>query len=1073
MNPIAIAAPLATIAAPAIPAPRTWPLVGNVPSIDPNAPVASLMKLARELGPIFRLTLPTQRMLVLSGRDLVADACDESRFEKHVHGPLQNIRDFAGDGLFTAHAGEENWGKAHRILMPAFSPAAMKNYFDDMLEIADQMFLKWERLGPDVAIDVPDAMTRLTLDTIALCGFGYRFNSFYQGEMHPFVAAMVRGLAEAGRRTKRLPLQTQLMLGTRRQYEADTRFMHEVTDAVVSRRRTLTAAEGSRDLLGLMLEGRDPISGEGLDDANIRNQLVTFLIAGHETTSGLLSFATHFIMANPAVAERAQREVDEVLGNDMPRFDQIPKLVYLDQVLRETLRLYPTAPAIAVHAKADTRLGDRYPMKAGEVALALLPSLHRDPMVWSDPERFSPERFAEPARGALPSHAWLPFGNGMRACIGRSFALQEATLVLAMMLQRFEIARPAPYELVVKETLTLKPEGLLLRARRRPKTAVAAREAEISRPSASLTTGIAIATATTTPAHGVPLLVLFGSNTGSAEAFARRIAGDAAARGYQATVDALDAHAGKLPTAGAIIIVTASYNGEPPDNARRFCDWLATTTPGSLTGVRYAVFGCGNRDWAASYQRVPQTIDERMAAAGATALKARGEADARADFFGDFERWYEPMWPALDAALGATAAASTPAYAVELVPGAVELCNQNRLTSAEVLVNRELCDLSSPFGRSKRHLEIALPPGTSYAAGDYLAILPENHPTLVERAAARFGLKPAQTVVLRSERGALAGLPIDRPITVADLLARHVELGAPATRPALLALAASNPCPPHRRHLESLAADEARMKAEILEPRVSVLDLLERYPSCLPTFAGFLELLPVMRVRQYSISSSPLVDPTRCSLTAAIVEAPAWSGMGRFHGTCSSYLARLRPGDTIAVAVRSPHAAFRPPADNARPIILIAAGTGIAPFRGFIQERSLRRLRGEEAGPTWLFFGCDHPHVDFLYRDELDELAHHGLLEVFSAFHRQPASSDDGEVTFVQHRLWQERSRVAALLDRGAHVYVCGDGLKMAPAVRTTLQRIHCETAGVAQAEGEAWLIELEREDRYAADVFG
>ena len=187
--------------------------------------------------------MPGQTLLVLSGHDLVADACDEGRFEKHVHGALEHIRDFAGDGLFTAHDEEPNWGRAHRLLMPAFGPAAMKNYFEDMLDIADQMLTKWQRLGPEQDIDVPDAMTRLTLDTIALCGFAYRFNSFYQREMHPFVEAMVRALGEAGKRTKRLPLQTQLMFLTQRQYEADTRYMHAVTDEVIARRRASNPAE--------------------------------------------------------------------------------------------------------------------------------------------------------------------------------------------------------------------------------------------------------------------------------------------------------------------------------------------------------------------------------------------------------------------------------------------------------------------------------------------------------------------------------------------------------------------------------------------------------------------------------------------------------------------------------------------------------------------------------------------------------------------------------------------------------------------------------------------------------------
>ena len=136
---------------------------------------------------------------------------------------LQEVRDIGGDGLFSAHTQESNWGKAHRILMPVFGPAALRSMFSSMLDIAEQLLVKWERQGPGQRIDVVDNMTRLTLDTIALCAFDYRFNSFYEKDMHPFVGAMSRALAEAGARSRRLPLQTRLMLITRRQFDEDVR----------------------------------------------------------------------------------------------------------------------------------------------------------------------------------------------------------------------------------------------------------------------------------------------------------------------------------------------------------------------------------------------------------------------------------------------------------------------------------------------------------------------------------------------------------------------------------------------------------------------------------------------------------------------------------------------------------------------------------------------------------------------------------------------------------------------------------------------------------------------------------
>lgn len=1058
-----------------IPQPRPKPLIGNATDVEPATVLQSMLELAKEYGPIYRLEFPGQSLIALSSHALAAEICDETRFHKAVHGPLRQLRPLAGDGLFTAYDEEPNWGKAHRLLMPAFGPAAMRDYFDDMLELADQMLTKWRRFGPDAVIDVPDNMTRLTLDTIALSGFGYRFNSFYRDEMHPFVEAMVGALKEAGARGRRLAAQNWLMRGTRLRFEADIHFMHSVTDALIAARRAMDSSSAPRDLLGLMLSAKDPVTGEGLDDENIRYQLVTFLIAGHETTSGLLSFAIYLLLGNPDALARARDQVDAVIGAGTPRFEDMARLGYIDQVLRETLRLYPTAPAFGVWARQPTTIGGRWSVPADETLLVLLPALHRDPAVWKDPERFDPDRFAPEAHGAIPAHAWMPFGNGARSCIGRAFAMQEATLVLAMVLQRFDIAFAEPYRLMIRETLTLKPADLHIHARPRdPASRVA--------PLSFRTDGVRDGSPPTaaSPGHVMAigpdaptLLALYGSNSGASEAFARRIAGDAAARGYAAEVAPLDGRAGDLPASGTVVVVTASYNGEPPDNARRFARWIADEPPGSLAGLRFAVFGCGNRDWAETYQAVPRALEGALARAGAEAILPRGEADARADFFGDFEAWYASFWGALGAGtdVGGPAAAQGPLYEVEIAPAAIgDFIRRNRLDYVTVLENRELVDMTSPFGRSKRHLEFALPDGAAYAAGDYLAVLPENHPELIARAARRFDLRPDTTVILHSTRGAMAAsLPTGRPVSLHELLGCYVELAQPATRRDIAALADAARCPPDRDALRALADDAERYQPEILEKRVSVLDLLERHPSCAIPFAAFLELLPAMRVRQYSIASSPLARPGGCALTVAVVDGPAWSGIGAFHGLCSSYLARRRAGDRVAAAIRTPNVPFRPPASNATPMVMICAGTGIAPFRGFVEERALRQRAGEPAGEALLFFGCDHPDVDFLYREELAGWRDEGVVTIFPAYFRQP----DGEIIFVQHRLWQERARVRELLARDATIYLCGDGLLMAPAVRQTLARIHQEESGGTEAEAEAWLRGLEREGRFVPDVFG
>lgn len=234
-----------------------------------------------------------------------------------------------------------------------------------------------------------------------------------------------------------------------------------------------------------MLETAHPETGERLTAENIRRQVITFLIAGHETTSGALSFALHYLAQNPDIAARARAEVDRVWGDtDRPAYDQIARLRYVRRVLDESLRLWPTAPAFAREARQDTVLGGVHPMRQGAWALVLTAMLHRDPAVWgADAEAFDPDRFDAKAVRARPAHTFKPFGTGARACIGRQFALHEATLVLGLLLRRYEV-RPEPdYRLRVAERLTLMPEGLRLRLdRRAPVAAVprtpAARAAE-------------------------------------------------------------------------------------------------------------------------------------------------------------------------------------------------------------------------------------------------------------------------------------------------------------------------------------------------------------------------------------------------------------------------------------------------------------------------------------------------------------------------------------------------------------------------------------------------------------------
>ena len=1046
--------------------------MANLLSLDPGAGVFGLVDLASQLGPIFCLEFGPETVFYVSSQELVDEVCDEARFDKKVHGALWRVRDFAADGLFTAKTREDNWGLAHRILMPAFGPAALRDMFDGMVDISEQLLLKWERFGESRLIDVTDDTTRLTLDAIALCSFTHRFNSLYSEQMNPFVDAMVRALIESGTRSMELPHQSQLRVEAFRQYEEDKRLMHEVADQLVQERRRHPLPEGQHDILETMMTATDAQTGERLSDENIRYQLVTFLIAGHETTSGMLTFTIYELLRNPDLVARLRSQVDEVCGNRAPGFADLAKLTLIDRVFKESLRLWPTAPAFTVQAREDTLIGGRYAVRRGQAIVVILPALHRDPHVWGeDADEFNPDRWEFDRASTLPANAWKPFGNGQRSCIGRGFALQEATLFVAMLLQRFDLMPGDPnYQMKLKETLTIKPEGLTMRLRRRATTISPAAQESAAASSASPSAQVAIPAIAA--GSGIPIRVLFGSNAGSSQAFADRIANDARQRGFVSTVEPLDAATGHLSREGAVIIVTSSYEGQAPDNARLFTAWLKELPEGSLEGVRYAVFGCGNTDWARTYQAVPVAIDHNLERAGATRLMPRGEADARGDFFGDFDDWYSDFWGPVGAAFGEADVTPPPSTMLQVDftgTGTDSLLRVTGLDLGTVVANRELVDMTAPGARSKRHVEIALPEGMTYETGDYLSVLPLNPAASVDRALQRFDLTYDARLVIHATNGGHTFLPTDTAVTAGEVLASYVELSMPATRKQIQMLADVAVCPPDREELLRLAGDEVHA-TEILGPRVSALALLERFPACTLAFASFLQMLTPLTPRRYSIASSPRWSPKHAALTVAVLRTPATTGQGTYEGVASTYLANARPGSRVAVEVRPSNVAFAPPKSLATPLVMVCAGSGIAPFRGFLQDRALAaEEQGVTPAPALLFFGCDSPTVDFLYRDELERWAEQGVVDIRPVFSEAPENGH----RFVQDRLWDERAEVVSLVDQGAVFFVCGDGQRMAPAVHDTCAKIYSEATGASADEADAWMTEMEREHgRYVADVF-
>jgi cytochrome P450/NADPH-cytochrome P450 reductase len=220
-----------------IPKPPGHPIIGNLLDLQGDTPLLNLVELAKIHGPIFRLEVAGRSLTVLSSFELVNEVCDDHRFDKILGPGLLQARVIVGDGLFTAWTHEPNWKKAHNILTPSIGSMAIRSYLPEMCDIATQLVDKWSRLNPDEDIDVAADMTRLTLDTIGLCAFSYRFNSFYSKEPHPFVVAMVDALEYATNSLSKLPIQRRFDFRGHRRMREDVSIQNSFVDQLIATRQ--------------------------------------------------------------------------------------------------------------------------------------------------------------------------------------------------------------------------------------------------------------------------------------------------------------------------------------------------------------------------------------------------------------------------------------------------------------------------------------------------------------------------------------------------------------------------------------------------------------------------------------------------------------------------------------------------------------------------------------------------------------------------------------------------------------------------------------------------------------------
>ena len=557
----------------------------------------------------------------------------------------------------------------------------------------------------------------------------------------------------------------------------------------------------------------------------------------------------------------------------------------------------------------------------------------------------------------------------------------------------------------------------------------------------ALTGGVAAA-----PAAGdaAPLTILYGSQTGNAKGVASKLKEQAESRGLTAKlVNMADYKPTALKKEKFITVVVSTYGeGEPPEDAESLHEFLTTKKAPKLDGVKVAVIGLGD----SSYEFFCQTakdFEERFNKLGAETIFQRADLDV--DYDDEAAKWIDGALDAFEPDLKAQQQASGGQVVAmpfgAAAPAASQYTKQNPF-AAELSVVQKITGRDST--KDVRHVEISLEGSDiTYAPGDSLGVYFLNDEALVDEVLVLTQIDASSTVKLGDEE-----------LSIRDALIEKLELTQ--SYPGFVekyATATGNP------ELLKLVEDKAAMR-EYIEPR-QIFDIIRQNPAQLEA-QTLVDCLRKLQARLYSIASSQAEVEDEVHLTVGLVEFDAF---GSEHlGGCSGYLAR-RAEEGCKVKVFSEHNDnFRLPANDETPIIMVGPGTGIAPFRAFLQERDAR----EASGKNWLFFGNPHFTQDFLYQVEIQGYLKSGLLtKVDVAFSR-----DQAEKVYVQDKLRKNSQEVFAWLEAGAHFYICGDANRMAKDVHQALVDIIKENSGKDDEQAEQYLKDLRSANRYQKDVY-
>lgn len=535
----------------------------------------------------------------------------------------------------------------------------------------------------------------------------------------------------------------------------------------------------------------------------------------------------------------------------------------------------------------------------------------------------------------------------------------------------------------------------------------------------------------------VPVTVLFGSQTGTAEGLAKKLVKILKKGNFEPNLQDMSTYERtSLPKEKNLLIITSTYgDGEPPDSALEFHTWLLGDAAPSLAEVNFSILSLGDSSYP-DFCQCGIDFDNRLGELGANRIHPRVDVDVDADV--PYAEWSK----AVIAILSSGSAAASPVEAAdEVEEGGF---SKNHPFPSAVLSNY---NLNGPGPKQTNHIALSLEgSGLSYEVGDALGVFPENPACVVDEIIAALPFKAGDVPTSTGEE-----------VSLREALIKHYDIGT--INKSLIGKWQKRSGSPFLRSL--VEADDKKAYEDFCWGR-DLIDLVLDHPADFSDGEEFVAVLKKLQPRLYSIASSPTAHPGEVHLCVGIVR---YDSYGRKRGgICSTYLADRLSADTKPGAFVHTNNAFRLPADGNVPVIMVGPGTGIAPFRAFLEERKATSAKGK----NWLFFGNPHQATDFLYKDELEAFQKDGVLSRMDL----AWSRDQKQKIYVQDLMLKEGAEFWKWLQDGAAFYVCGDASRMAKDVDAALHTIARDHGKLSEDEAAAYIAQLKKDKRYLRDVY-